>query len=508
MSLKRMLCGLQGKTIGSLSILLIVAFGLLVAVNINDLREVSQTELIEGSNMLADAVYHGIVRPMEINDRETIEAQMKSYGQNMQDVQVLIFGIDKKVTFASQPKLRQVSLDALFGSGEVRGALDRLLSEGKAGRGHFLSQVGGVPYITVIRPMLNGKNCHHCHGSSRKVLGGLLVNRNISAILARQDAFLNKNIIMGLASILVSVGVVFLLIKTQVLKPVFTLLKVALRLSEGDLTQRVGLQKDDELGKLAESIDTATVNLHKAVCEVRDMAGTLAQGSSQQAAAMEETAASIEQITSMLKRNADATATTQQLSEETTQSLERAQEAMKALSGNMSDTAAASDSIAKIIKSIDEIAFQTNLLALNAAVEAARAGEAGAGFAVVADEVRSLAIRSAEAAQQTDNIINEIVTKIQDGYRLMENTESVFQDVADKIEKVAHLSQEIAKSSAEQTQGIEQVNSATSRIDQVTQEQAALASDLSEAMARFRTKGQAEDRRLELPPGSGEPEDL
>lgn len=147
----------------------------------------------------------------------------------------------------------------------------------------------------------------------------------------------------------------------------------------------------------------------------------------------------------------------------------------------MEEITKASEETSKIIKTIDEIAFQTNLLALNAAVEAARAGEAGAGFAVVADEVRNLAMRSADAAKNTANLIEGTVKKIQEGSGIVNATSSAFSEVSANAEKVSELVSEIAAASKEQAQGIEQVNKGVTEMDKVTQQNAANAEQTSSA---------------------------
>ena len=145
------------------------------------------------------------------------------------------------------------------------------------------------------------------------------------------------------------------------------------------------------------------------------------------------------------------------------------------------DHASASEETSKIIKTIDEIAFQTNLLALNAAVEAARAGEAGAGFAVVADEVRNLAMRAADAAKNTANLIEGTVKKVKDGSDLVSKTNEAFQQVAGSSAKAADLVAEIAAASNEQAQGINQINTAVTEMDKVTQQNAANAEESASA---------------------------
>ncbi len=147
----------------------------------------------------------------------------------------------------------------------------------------------------------------------------------------------------------------------------------------------------------------------------------------------------------------------------------------------MEEISKASEETSKIIKTIDEIAFQTNLLALNAAVEAARAGEAGAGFAVVADEVRNLAMRAADAARNTAELIEGTVKKVNEGGELVATTNEAFTEVAESSSKVGELVGEIAAASNEQAEGIEQVNKAVVEMDKVVQQNAANAEESASA---------------------------
>lgn len=215
--------------------------------------------------------------------------------------------------------------------------------------------------------------------------------------------------------------------------------------------------------------------------EVSSSSQALAQGTSEQAASVEETSASLEEISAMTKQDADNAFQADSLMKETTTVIQESDASMKKLTASMGEISAASAETQKIIKTIDEIAFQTNLLALNAAVEAARAGEAGAGFAVVADEVRNLAMRAAEAARNTSNLIESTVQKINSGSSLMDETTESFNAVSQSTGKIAILISEIARSSAEQTKAINQVNLAISQIDSVTQSNAAVAEEAASA---------------------------
>jgi methyl-accepting chemotaxis protein len=215
--------------------------------------------------------------------------------------------------------------------------------------------------------------------------------------------------------------------------------------------------------------------------QVSDASQRLAEGASEQAAAIEESSSSLEEMSSMTKQNAAHAGRADHLMADTRQVVSTANTSMERLSASMIEISKASEETSKIIKTIDEIAFQTNLLALNAAVEAARAGEAGAGFAVVADEVRNLAMRAAEAAKTTANLIEGTVKKIKEGTGIVEKTSLEFAKVSDSTEKMSELVGEIAAASHEQAQGIEQINKAVSEMDKVVQQNAANAEESASA---------------------------
>jgi methyl-accepting chemotaxis protein len=208
---------------------------------------------------------------------------------------------------------------------------------------------------------------------------------------------------------------------------------------------------------------------------------SLAEGASEQAAAIEETSSSLEEMSSMTKQNAEHSNQANRLMSETWQTVSDAAKSMTELMGSIAEISGASEEISKIIKTIDEIAFQTNLLALNAAVEAARAGEAGAGFAVVADEVRNLSIRSAEAARNTEELIQTTVIKINNGSAVVGKTSQNISRVADGASRMAELVSEITAASNEQAQGIEQISKAVSEMDKVVQQNAANSEESASA---------------------------
>ncbi|MCP4713624.1 MAG: methyl-accepting chemotaxis protein [Deltaproteobacteria bacterium] len=214
----------------------------------------------------------------------------------------------------------------------------------------------------------------------------------------------------------------------------------------------------------------------------------LAQGASEQAASIEETSSSLEEMASMTKQNADNAGQADSLMKESNEVVGRANGSMGKVTSSMEEISQASEETSKIIKTIDEIAFQTNLLALNAAVEAARAGEQGAGFAVVADEVRSLAMRSAEAARNTADLIQGTLEKVKEGTGLVTQTNNDFTEVASSVQQGGDLVGEISASSREQAQGIDQVNKAVAEMDSVVQQNSANAEESAASSEEMRAQ--------------------
>jgi methyl-accepting chemotaxis protein len=201
----------------------------------------------------------------------------------------------------------------------------------------------------------------------------------------------------------------------------------------------------------------------------------ISQSASSQVASLEETSASIEQMSSLTIQNSENAGQVDVLMQGAHGVVSSANGSMDQLTKSMEDISKSSEETSKIIKTIDEIAFQTNLLALNAAVEAARAGEAGAGFAVVADEVRNLAIRAAGAAKDTAQLIEGTVKKIKDGSELLSTTNDAFSQVTESTNKVGDLVSEISHATKEQATGIIHVNTSIAQMDKTVQQNAAIA---------------------------------
>jgi len=299
-------------------------------------------------------------------------------------------------------------------------------------------------------------------------------------------------LIVSVASILLGI-VMSIVIASGFSVPLGLAVEALNRIAEGDLTASLEVKSKDEVGRMAEGLNLALDRLRSTLREVADTAKSasassqelasaaesIASGAQEQAASLEETSASLEQITATVRQSADNAKQANQLATGSRDSAESGQSVVANAVSAMAEIKTASGKISNIISTIDEIAFQTNLLAVNAAVEAARAGDEGRGFAVVASEVRSLAQRSAGAAKEIKGLIQDSLSKVERGMDLVNRSGDTLQGIVGSVKRVTDIVADISIASQEQSTGIEQVNSAMTQMDQVTQSNSAHTEELS-----------------------------
>jgi methyl-accepting chemotaxis protein/methyl-accepting chemotaxis protein-1 (serine sensor receptor) len=248
---------------------------------------------------------------------------------------------------------------------------------------------------------------------------------------------------------------------------------------------------DQKLLEIVGDLEKSATRVAIAAGQVSGSSASLAQGASEQAATLEETSASSEEIASMTRKNSESSRQASELMIVADQKIGDTHRTLEQMVASMQEITTSSDKISRIIKVIDEIAFQTNILALNAAVEAARAGDAGKGFAVVADEVRTLAQRCAKAAKDTAALIAESIERSNDGRRKLGEVGAAFQAITESASKVKVLVDEVSLGNREQTGGVEQVSKAVLQLEQVTQSTAASAEQSASASQQMLSESKA-----------------
>ena len=318
------------------------------------------------------------------------------------------------------------------------------------------------------------------------------------------------------AAMLAAVAFAFTITRSITI-PVRQAKDAAVALAAGDLTQRLRGEARDEIGEMMDALGRAIEQLNSTMASVRLSAEQVSTGAAelsagnldlssrteQQAASLQETASAVEELAGTVRTNADAARESDRLATEAAAAAQASSVEVKRVVATMGEIAQSSEQIASIISVIDGIAFQTNILALNAAVEAARAGEQGRGFAVVASEVRSLAQRSTEAAREIKTLIARSGQSVETGVQVVDEAGVRIDQLSAVVLRLGQLIGGVSQASVEQAGGLEQVNTAVSQMDQVTQQNAALVEELAatgrslsdqsqalrQAVASFRTTG-------------------
>ena len=448
--MKKIQMSLQLKIVLGVTALLLVALTSITGANVFYQQKAMRQQFQTSTSVLTDAVYNEILRPMAIGGGDTIVQQMAELEKNSKNIKVYLFGFDKLIAFTTEPGKANSLISGSIKSPTLIQGLNDMLATGKSSETGFDEQLDGTHYLGLLRPLLNEKSCQHCHGSSRSTLGGLLVEQNSDSMFTSIQSMRNKNIFVGfLGSLAVALVLIFIVSKLV----------------------------DRPIRRVISGLNKTAENASASAGAVADMSQQMAGGTASQAAAIEETSSSLEEMSAMTRQNAENASEADKLMHQVEGITSSAEGSMNRLMEFMQEISSASDKTQKIIKTIDEIAFQTNLLALNAAVEAARAGEAGAGFAVVADEVRNLAMRAAEAAKNTAALIEGNVKMIQTGAELAKSMSGEFSEVASSVLKASSLIKEISAASREQAQGVQQINQAVGGVDKVVQENAANAEE-------------------------------
>lgn len=319
---------------------------------------------------------------------------------------------------------------------------------------------------------------------------------------AMESSLITMLALIGIA-VVIAIGLGIILARV-ISKPLVQMVEAANQIADGNLDVAINLDTKDEIGSLAQAFRNMTENINAVMTninsaseqvaagsmQVSDSSMSLSQGATEQASSIEQLTASIEEIASQSKQNAENAETAEEMSGESQKIAEQGNLQMANMVNAMVEINDSSNSINKIIKVIDDIAFQTNILALNAAVEAARAGAHGKGFAVVAEEVRNLAAKSASAAKETTSMIEGSIQKVEVGTKLANETARALDKIVEGAMQANQLIGQIVAASQEQSQGIGQINQGIAQISEVIQTTSATSEETAAASEEL--SGQAD----------------
>lgn len=340
-------------------------------------------------------------------------------------------------------------------------------------------------------------------------LTSLLIWLLLATFVGRQDDATTQRYTTFLISGWVGCGIIsavlYALMHRAIARPLQAARTLAQRLASGDLTEQLAVDRNDDIGQVMQAINGIAQGLTDIVGNVRNGSELITKASaeiasgnadlsartSEQAAALEETAASMSQLIEAVRRNADDAREADRMVVASAAIAAKGGEVVKQVVEMMATIKLSAEEISRILVEVEDIAFQTNILALNAAVEAARAGEHGKSFAVVAGDVRNLAQRSGSAAKHIKTLIEESVARADAGTELADRAGKTMTEIVSSVRRVTDFMAQISSASVEQSTGIEQVNVAIARMDQMTQENAALVEQAAAAAESLHTQAEA-----------------
>ncbi|MCP4691718.1 MAG: HAMP domain-containing protein [Desulfobacterales bacterium] len=323
--------------------------------------------------------------------------------------------------------------------------------------------------------------------NERMTLEAQTFSNGVDELCAWAISLVNRVLVGFFLVLLVIIAFATFKISRSITVPFKAAVDFALVVANGDFSRRLEVTTIDETAQLASAMNEICDEMGKNIDQISSTSDLLSQGAEEQTSSTRRITSTLEEVSAMVTQNTEHADSANTLMKEAGVVVTQATDSMDELTGSMDELTVVSGEIRKIIKTIDEIAFQTNLLSLNAAVEAARAGEAGAGFAVVADEVRNLAMRSADAAKNTAELIEGVVLKIGKGSEITGSAAEAFKQLAERSGIAGELVGEIAGASHEQAGGINRVNDAVTGINRVVEQISDNTRLLAHGVSKFKT---------------------
>ncbi|MCK4486460.1 MAG: methyl-accepting chemotaxis protein [Desulfobacterales bacterium] len=506
-----------------LSTVFILVMGTMITLNIRGENTMVKAEMKHQGEMLAESVEGSMDDALAIGDNEAVRKQFQRLKKKMPDMDIFVFGFNQAICFATNPDVAGKSVETLVKNEAVAKAVAGMLEDGEAPAEPFEESINGTPYITLIRPVLNDARCFHCHGSSRKVLGGALIRLSAEKGFAAIRTARNKNMVIGAVGLGIMVLLIYAVFHRLVNTRIEVLLDATSKIGQGDLTYHREIKRKDELAHIGACLNNMAENLRNTFKEILSGSETLASSSTEMLAISEQMSSGAEQTSARSNNVASAaeemssnmtsvasameqastnvgmvataaeqmTTTINEIAQNSEKACSITGEAVsqaKSASAKIDELGKAAREIGMVTETITEISEQTNLLALNATIEAARAGEAGKGFAVVANEIKELAKQTAGATEEIKNKIEGIqdstagtVSEIEEISKVINEVNEIVSTIATAIEEQSVTTKEIANNVAQTSKGIEEVTQNVAQSSSVSAEMAKDISDVNQA---------------------------
>jgi len=461
-----------------LSAVLVVAMGTVIVLGIigESLRMNAQVE--RQGELLAATIQGAMSESLAMGDNRTVREEFLKLSQRVPDVDVFVFDFEQTVSFSTNPDSEGKRVPALTTSSEVQRAVSDLVATGKNPHGSYRERMAGVPYVNVVSPILNEPRCNHCHGRSRKVLGGILIRASTASETRAIRIARNINIVLGVVGLAAAVILLYVLLKRIVNEMFRDVVSGAETLSSSSVDLSGVSQR---LSSDARETAARSVSVSEAVRELTSRLTSVGSEMEQASSHAGELATAAEELTATI---AEISRESQKASSITADAVSEAMNASEKIHG-LGESAR---DIGTVTQTINDISEQINLLALNATIEAARSGSAGSGFAVVAAEIKELAKQTAQATGEirkkidgiqgsTDGIISEIgaVTKV------IHDVNAIVTTIAAAVEEQSVTTREIAANVTRSSVSVQDVNSNLARSSGVVDEIARDMSDVSRA---------------------------
>ena len=296
---------LWAKVMLTLLPIMLIIFGLIIFTNIHAQNRILSQQAEASANQTATSIEGGMFDALAIGNNDEVQSQFQRLNEKVSGLEVHIFDFNGDIAFATQAERTGRNIDTLSHSEESRAAVQALLQQGQKPQQAFSETIDGKPYLSIYRPIQNESRCFHCHGQSRKVLGGIHVRTETEATMQAAISLRNRSILIGIVGALLLSLMIYVLFHKLVNRPIREVLAVAGSMRQGDLTHSIAVKGRDEISHMSARMNLVNKNLREMIGEIASASQSVAESASQQAASLEETSASLEELTAMASRNSE-----------------------------------------------------------------------------------------------------------------------------------------------------------------------------------------------------------